>query len=229
MSKSSGTVEKRFFPGGYKCQYSAELPLAPTFVPQLYDTLLGQSEIKGLLEQPRLENLKGRDSRQHFIQPSPPPTNNELLLASGMLRIPSGPEVPPEPFSFSLLTPYEGSKRSRMFHTLREERTADLPAEIHYQHAGRIIPAELTFFRFGLQKYTPRMFSHMFGISPIITGSLLLDCSTDRLHIEISEEGLSRTELPWKNSPVLVAVDVALRAICHFDLLADMRAKLKTQ
>lgn len=229
MNKSSGSIQRSIFPFGYKAVYSAELTLAPTFISVLYDRLLHSPEIKSVLTANPLENLKGRDPLQQLILESSPIQKNELLLAEGTIFFIDGHDQEPEsqPFRYSLQTPYSGSRSGTVLHTIESHPSAVLPEDITVYQLGRIIPAELTFFRFGIQRFTNRVFSSLVGFVPAVSASLLIDCSSDLFLFQCSEEGLRSKTLPWANSPILGTIHSMLSVVCDFDLLKDIAEKLQ--
>lgn len=231
MNKSSGTLQRTLFPFGYKAIYSAELTLAPTFTSVLYDRLLHSPDIKKILTAAPLENLKGRDTLQQLILEASPVQQNELLFAEGTIFFIDTDNQEPEsqPFRFSLETPYSGSRGGTILHTIEPHRSALLPEDITVFQLARIIPAELTFFRFGIQRFTNRVFSSLAGFAPTVSASLLIDCSSDLFRFQCSEEGLKSKMLPWANSATLRTVHSMLSEVCDFDLLKDIAEKLQIE
>ena len=228
MAKSEGSFTRSLFPYSYRAHYTFSLSLAPGFISRAYDALC-RFLAEDLFANELLVNLKGRDPSQLLLEEGAPPKPHEILYARGILYDIADPDHPKEKehFHCSLLSPYEKSTGGSIHHRSVTHSDPSLPDYIKVQELGRIFPAELTLFRFGVQKFSSRRFSSFIGLAPIITGSILIDCSKDTLHLAIVDEALMRKSAPWNdNYSILSSVNQALQWICDFDLKNDIEEKL---
>lgn len=227
MTKSSGSLSKTFFSSRYRAEYSVEIPLAPTFVSRAYD-LLGRHLAELILDPGSLKNMKGRDSTQQLLQLNPTPEANEILMVKGKIfeADESEERVERSPFRCSITSQYERSRAGDIFHSNERKRDGNLPDYVKIAEAGRIFPAEVNCFRLGLQKYNSRIFSSLIGLAPVITGSLLIDCSKDILKLRVIDEALKAKTAPWNKNSIIYSVNTALRIVCDFELIKDIEDKL---
>jgi hypothetical protein len=227
MAHSEGSFHRTFFPYRYRAEYEIELPLAPTFVCRMFDAL-GRHLSEDVFERESFKNIKGRDSSQKLLDDSSTPEANEIVFAKGVIYELSedSEKVERGPFRCSITSPYKSSKAGDIFHAKDVTRSGELPDYVAVQEAGRIFPAELSYFRLGIQKYSSRMLSSLVGLAPVITGSLLIDCNKDSLKLRLVDEALNSKKAPWFDEPYLWGVHSALHFVCDFDLLASIEEQL---
>lgn len=178
----------RFF-GEPSTQFDFECSLTPVKQTLLLDSLL-RTVLKPLLNrQQELSDLKGRDAgllldEEMTPQEDRPQAEGELMFCTGSLPI---SETKTKPFKIALqsdFSRFEGSKS--IVHSLQEIRSGALPDFVPWYEMGRIFPVDITLFRVALEKFSPHRSWSFFGVMPVVTSGVYIDCSKDKLCFRVT-------------------------------------------
>lgn len=219
MTKSDGSITKGFFARYWQAEYRTSLSLAPTFTSAVFDCFFRNPRVKAFFASETLLQQKGRDASLRLLSQQPvTQSGNELLFVAGSL----GLEEHIEQFHVRIETPFHSSNRGVVRHSVIEQRSQEYPETIPIYEAGRLIPAQIEGFRFGLQKYATKSLSLSFGAAPVLAANLCFDCSLDTIAILVTDSRLKKKQMLWQDDPVFDTLQYTLQKVCNFDLQADI-------
>ena len=229
---STGKSSWQLLPFGYCAEYSLTIAIKkwelPEIVSHIYDDLLCP-----IVEAaPKLKDVKGRDISQALIPISQTPKEGELFYIGGKVYSAeqSNGSYLEEPFSLSLVTNFDSFEGSHhIIHQSKIERRGPLPESITFKTVGKVFPLSILNMRLGLQFFRSKFITSMFGFSPSVTETLLIDCSTEEFNLWYKKEGQQTKEFPFLESHNLsTELNKLTEMLFSFNVIDDYNNKIKS-
>lgn len=120
----------------------------------------------------------------------------ELLFLAGETRTSpdDAAEEDWEPFSVGIYTEFkEFLGPHHIIHTLNEERHGAYPEDLKLRELSISPKVRVKFCRFGYEVFESR-FASIFGYTPVVVKTLLIECSSENLSIRAVLEGITSKE-----------------------------------
>jgi hypothetical protein len=222
-------IRRRLLRRGYRARYEALFALQPGNLSRLADVLLAQLLSPQYLASPQLTNVKGRDARQieHPAFFSRPPESDEMLYLAGTYPDVSGHL---QHFASSVVTnfldfPTNADIRYQVL-TIPDPK---LPPWLTNADIPFAIPLELKELRIGLQFFKPRIVCSLFGLTPVVDETLLIEANQEMAWVLLEGENLklpSALPLEWNQTTKQLST-VLQQVAPNFNLEADYLSKVK--
>ena len=230
-------LKRPLFPFGFSAEYKLEADMPRFQMPLIIDfslrRLLPAAAAAGNGE---LSNLKGRDPAaliNDAISSDDKPQCDEIFFLSGFrfveeCRSPDGSEnYSMQPFALRMHTVFkEFIGAHRIVYTVQEIREGAFPEEVPTLDLGRAFPLAPRLMRVGIDLFKSRFLAAALGFTPVVSESLLLECSESSFCMQIRAEGLSeKSSLPLQHEGMLEKLNYIIGSVLNFNFVEDYKKK----
>ncbi len=228
---STLSVTRSFLTLSWNHEYNLSIPVPRYSLPCFLDALL-QNLLAPILRENGdiLRDLKGIDLTLSRLLPEhPPAVVDELLFVQGaVIETDSTKRKIMSPFTASIATSFDSFEGQRhIIHRIKRTVSGSLPESFPILHLGRAVPAEVEYFRIGIDLFRSFSISSSLGFAPSVTETLQIEGRGSELLVRISAERLrKRDQLPLGDHGILPHLDRALRAAVDFSIVDDLHAKM---
>lgn len=189
--KSLLEIKRNFFSKSYQIEFSVQCELKPFFISDLTHFCLNSLLPDEALDSSQLLNIKGRDSALIPGGQAQSPKDGELVHLGAELLEANGSSA--DSFSLGVRTEFlDYPSNTSITHSVRRKKKGDFPDNIPLRALGQAFPLKLSEFRFGIDFFTSRFAVFMLGRTPLVTRTLLIDCSEQSCQIRILASRVKR-------------------------------------
>jgi hypothetical protein len=134
-------------------------------------------------------------------------------------------------FTFSAVSSFKDFPKPKdIEHQILLQRSKTLPNWLEPATLAWSFPIKLEEFRFGLQIFRPRIVLSMFGLTPVVEETLLIESDASRFHIYIESEHVkSQEKIPFEFLNCFSVLSRALTCILPDFKLEETYRKVMTR
>lgn len=231
LHTSTLKAQRRLLRRSYRSRYQASFDLQPGDLAHLADAAISILLLQRYLASAQLTNIKGRDAKQ-IENPdlfSRVPEVDELLYLAGSYQDSAGIA---QQFASSVVTNFlDFPTNADIRYQVSAIPDPKLPPWLTNSDIPFAIPLELKELRIGLQFFRPRIVCSLFGLTPVVDETLLIEANQKKAWVSLEGENLkSPNALPLAWNEVTRHLSKVLQQVApKFELEGDYLSKVKNQ
>ncbi len=193
-------VNKPFWSSSFSVEFEVRAELRQFYICDLAQICLEKLIPEAIFHEQQAFNLKGRD---HALLPGATSRSNRDEIAFFAAHLLNQEQNICGEFQAQLQSEFSAyPDKLNILHTFSQHNRGEYPEGVNIQYMARLFPARIYNFRLGLEIFSSRFAVCMLGRTPLVTRRLMIDCSTEQLHLRIMAERLKQVDaLPCKELP----------------------------